>query len=212
VGVTGFRAIEHTDRAYWLSWSYIDLDHSRSRLTGQHVLECAVDRLRAENGRKLFVEVSASDAPIDSARQYGAAKGMYERFGFKGESHHADYYQHGEDMSVLSYRIEDPKPAADIEPETRPLVVTDADEIFETDDAYFVEWAYADDGSESSVRDITKWVDKIGKWDGRCAFIGVPSHATTAQQQVQEAGFAEDGRLKDLICDGIDEVRYRVDL
>ena len=47
----------------------------------------------------------------------------------------------------------------------------------------------------ASSDEIAQWIDKIVKWEGRCAFVGVPSNAVAAQGQFIEAGFTEDGRL-----------------
>ena len=88
----------------------------------------------------------------------------------------------------------------------------DSDEIPETDDAYYIDWEFADDGREDSPKAIAKWLRKIEKWKGRVVFIGIPVYAPGVVEQFREAGFKEDGRLRDLIADGIDEIFMRKDI
>jgi hypothetical protein len=157
--------------------------------------------------------VGVCDSPIGMARRYGGAEQMFENFGFTVECRHADYYAPGEDMAVMGLRLMAPPPG--VEPPTedeRFVEVTDADEIDDTDEAYLIDWDYVEDGPGSDAEEIGRWVKKIAGWDGRLVLVGLPGHAGVAQGQFFEAGFREEGRLNDLIEDGVDEMRLRIDL
>jgi hypothetical protein len=212
VGVTGTEPIPDTEAAFWLSWCYLDGAAAPAELKGDDLLRWTVEHAREQGARKLFAEASQVDAPIGQSRRLGGARRMYEMFGFVVEAEHHDYYLPGEDLTVLSYRIAKRDGSPLIEEEERFILLIDADEIAETDDAYYIDWQYDESGTGSTVQEIRQWVDRIAGWEGRCAFVGIPSHASVAQGQLIEAGFEEDGRLTDLICDGIDEIRYRVNL
>lgn len=214
-GVTGAREISGTDRSYWLSWSYVD-SSSRIRLSGGSssdtiLFELLYAQLQQANARKLFAMLSPNvDSPIGGGHSYGGAGRSYESFGFELELIHRDYYDRGEQMTVMSYRLQPRQPTGAVAPDMRSLVVFDADEISETDDAYYLEWEFSDFDDE--LGGLSVCLSEIRGWKGRVAFIGVPGFAIRAIEQLEGFGFREDGRLTDFIEDGIDEIRLRLDL
>ncbi len=212
IGVTGARPIPETDQSYWLSWTYMDrMAMTDARLTGQLLLYQLTAWLKGEGARKVFVEISSVDAPIGGGSARGGADWSYLRSGFARELTQRDYYDVAESLTVMGLRLGLGQ-AERAGEETAPAVITDADEIEETDDAYYIDWAYAEDGPGDDTERIMEWVDKIRRWEGRMALVGVPGNASAVLQQFRQAGFTEEGRLADLIQDGVDEVRLRLDI
>ena len=214
VGVTGVRPIPDTDGAYWLSWTYMDYAGAPpgERLDGPDLLNLVAEALEGLGARKLFVQLSSYDGPIGRGRTHGGGEESYLAAGFERELTQRRYYARSEDLIVLARRLRPPQPAEDIEPDPARATIVDSDEIPETDDAYYIDWEFADDGREDSPKAIAKWLRKIEKWKGRVVFIGIPVYAPGVVEQFREAGFKEDGRLRDLIADGIDEIFMRKDI
>ena len=159
--------------------------------------------------RKVFVNVSHNDTDLDSGL-YGQAPKAYGTVGFAEECTHDEYYARGGSLLVMGLRLED-FDAEPLDDDLRGAQVTDADEIVETDDSYFIEWAYRD-GSGSDVREVDRLLSKIRRWGGRVAFAGVPANATGVIDVFLTSGFKEDGRLLDFYEDGVDEIRLRFNL
>lgn len=208
-GLTGSREIPDTDRSRWLGWTCLDLEF-RKQVTGADLVLPFLDVLRGEGVRKLFALIGESDVAPGGTKRYGGAIEFYEELGFTVEARHRDYYALREGVAVLGYRLADLGEVAPPPADPGPMVVTDADEIFDTDDAYYFEWEYFEGGAARNH--FADWIEKVRKWRGRNIFVGLPGHAQTASDQLRDAGFVEDGRVTDLIDDGTDEVRYRYDL
>ncbi len=217
MGVTGAKIIPGTDRSYWLSWTYLSPFISVRIDGGRILFELICGELTKLNARKLFAAISPNvDSPLGKAHSNGGAEAEYLDFGFEREASHEDYYLPGESMTVLSYRLQ-PSQSPASEAEDGGLQITDAVEIEETDDAYFLDWRFIETTApELAMREMSgqfePWLAKIRDWEGRMSFIGIPSNAGLAIQQMTSIGFYEDGRLKDFHGDGVDEVRLRFDL
>ncbi|MAE66424.1 MAG: hypothetical protein CMJ18_19320 [Phycisphaeraceae bacterium] len=210
IGVTGGRMIPVTDRAYWLSWTYLDEAH-RGQGLGRAMLDAMIEQFRSIHARKVFLSVSDQDQGMGNRGLYGKAMELYGQVGFAEELRHADYYDHGENMIAMGLRIDEEYDAEPTDPEERLPRLLDVDEIVETDDAYFVEWEF-DDGEGSSLEDVDRMIEQVRKWKGRVVFAGVAADALVAQDLFVAAGFVEDGHLADFYEDGIDEVRFRYNL
>jgi hypothetical protein len=222
MGVTGAKLVPETDRSYWLSWTYLSPSSSMRIDRGRILFELICGELTKLNARKLFAAISPDvDSPLGRAHLVGGAEAEYLDFGFEREAIHEDYYLPGESMTVLSYRLQ-PWQSAASETENHGLQIhglqiTDADEIEETDDAYFLDWQFIETSDpELAIQEMSEqiepWLAKIRDWEGRMSFIGIPSTAEFAIQLMTSIGFYEDGRLKDFHADGVDEVRLRFDL
>lgn len=208
IGCTGARPYEDTDRAFRLSWTYLNAP-AGSAIPADYLLECLATELAGRNGRKLFAEVGSIDAPLAGGMSGGAQRSLTDA-GFQRELTMRDYYDRGENLVVLSRRLREPQIIA--QPDNPAGInIIDADEIEETDDAYYLDWKYADASGDQPER-IEKWIDKIRRWRGRVVFVGVPSNAPGVLSALKDVGFYEEGRLRDLIADGLDEVRLRRDV
>jgi len=209
-GLTGYREVPDTDRSFWLSWTGVDPE-AVSGEVGEALITWVVGTLRDHGGRKLFTMIADGDIAPGAGTQRGRARIFYEGLGFGVEARHREYYDRGDDATVLGYRLvpAGAPPSGIVDP--GPVSVLDSDEIPETDDAYYLDWDFAGKSPPATPADLEAWIARIEKWGGRVAFIGLPSHANAGIGQLTAAGFREDGRLKDLIEDGIDEVRLRYD-
>lgn len=211
--VTGARGIPGTDRSFWLSWTYMD-PSAAMELTNPGILfELIIDQLhRRADARKLFAMISPTvDSGLGGGHAYGGGLDSYLHFGFRQELTQRDYYAAGESLTIVSHRIDDEFRPENHPPETAAVQILDADEIAETDDAYYLDWDWTDSPAPPR-HSIPFWIDQIRSWQGRVIFIGLPGHAGVAIEELKHFGFVDDGRLSDFYEDGLDEVRLRFDL
>lgn len=210
LGVTGGRAIEGTDHAWWLSWTYL-VDDARGQGLGQEMMGALFARLQRQGGRKIFVTTSdMRDAK--GGRLYEAAIRAYERAGFALEVHHRDYYAPDDGQLVLGRRLRPPQTPIGAR-DDRGLILTDQDEIVETDDAWFIDWRFAEPGeTPDTAATVQDRIGRIRGEGGRLVFVGLPSDAPNAEIPFRDAGFRDDGRLTDFYEDGVHENRLRLDL
>ena len=210
LGVTGACAIDGTDRAYWLSDTYLNSTGNDCRISGTELLRMMILELQQMEARILFVELGDLDNGPEPQQRHGEGLRAYEKAGFKTELEQKDYYDRGESLRILSIRLEDFQPEP-IEPDTRVPLIVDADELPETEDGCYIDWRFDDNGI-SGPADLQKTIEDIRKWRGRFALVGVPSDAPRAIEFFQSGGFLEVGRMTDFYEDGVDEVRLRLDL
>lgn len=212
-GVTGYRAIPGTQKAFWLSWTYLGT-HAAMRLKNPGLLfDLICEKLRVgPQARKLFAMISPTvDSGLGGGHSYGGSLDSYIGYGFQSELTHRDYYDQGESMTILSYRISADRHPQEAISENREISIFDSDEIAETDDAYYLDWDFTDRPPllENGVK---HWIETVRNWEGRVVFIGLPSNAERTIRDLTDQGFARDGVLTDFYEDGLDEVRLRFDL
>jgi GNAT superfamily N-acetyltransferase len=211
IGVTGIRYIPDTDRSYFLSWTYLDPGF-RGRGLGTAMLEELLSVLEQRGVRKLFVNTSDLMDPKQDQVYRDAIK-MYETLGFRLELNYRDYYEPGESRLTYGRRIGPLYALRPVfEPDPAGVRLLGIEEIAETDDAYFVEWEFCEDGSMFASQDLVQLARQAKEWDARCVFAGFPSNLPQMEQSVEGAGFSNCGRLVDFYEDGLDEVHYRLDL
>lgn len=211
VGVTGAKYIDGTDQAYWLSWTYLREDQ-RGKGLGQMLLTGIVATLEHEGGRKLFLTTSDLRDTDDGPMLYGAAIKAYGRAGFVQEAQHAAFYTAREGQIIMGRRINPEVDPPGNAPDPRGCRITSIEEIVETDDAYFIDWAFAKGSRAVSVADVQAELATLRDDDARVAFVGIPSDAPAVIALFKAAGFVDDGALSDFYEDGVAEVRLRCDL
>lgn len=211
IGVTGCRYIEDTDRSYWLSWTYVDREY-RGQGVGRAMLEELLGLLTERGVRKLFVNTSDLADPQRGSVYQDAIK-MYEALGFRLELKYDDYYAPGESRLTYGRRV---GPLYGLRPQVQPnsagMELTGIEEIPETDDAYFVQWQYTQDGSMFTLEDLRRLARNAKDWKARCLFMGLPSDMPQVEEALQAGGFFSCGRLIDFYEDGLDEAHYRFNL
>lgn len=168
IGVTGALEAPNTDRAWWLSWTYLDESHRGTGL-GALLLEALFAELEHRNARKIFVNTS-DYIDAQKGRVYEDAMHAYQRVGFVEELRHRDYYAPGESLITLGLRLQ---PAEDhvTSPDPHDLLAapTDFGEIEETDGAYYIDWEFMDD-QDWHPEPWDKILRGIAKRRGRVAF------------------------------------------
>ncbi len=207
-GVTGGTPIEETDDSWWLSWTYLDAVH-RGKGLGREMLGRMLEVMRRERARKVFLTTSSLSGR-DGKPKYGAAIRAYEAAGFEHEARHAGFYTPGEAMLVMGLRIRATVKRA-IVPDAREIRLGVAHEIDETDDTYALDWRFVD-GPGDGVEAFETAIEALHELEARIAFVGLPSDAPAAIALTESAGFHVDGTVRDFYADGVDEIRWRLDL
>lgn len=78
---------------WWLSWWYVDPSHQGQGI-GKALMRKSLRWVRDQNGRKVYVDVSALDF-------YEKARRFYARHGFMEEARLRDFYREGEDTILM---------------------------------------------------------------------------------------------------------------
>jgi ribosomal protein S18 acetylase RimI-like enzyme len=215
LGITGFREVENCDATYYLSWTYLDEDYWGKGL-GKKLFADVLERLRGLGGRKIFAKVS--DYKDEQGKDvYAAAISMYKSFGFKEEVVGVDFYDDGENQTILGLEL---KPQADdVEvSEEKPVIrFKGLFEIAETDGAYTFEWTVEKSaglfGKRSfSPEDLQIGIDTIREQGGRKIFLTFPSNLVLIHKPLQTVGFKYVGQLKDYYEEGLHELHFSHDL
>lgn len=209
IGVVGATPIENTDRAYGLSWTYLQRADKRSG-KGKQMLDWMIELLRDQGCRKVFVQASDYQDP-NEGDIYFDARESYLRAGFMQELRQPDFYAPGDSMIVYGMRLTN-KEFTQIPPNNEAIRITDVDEIPETNDAYWVAWELEDRGPGSQASDFDKLIREVKTWGARSLYMAFPSDVARAQDLMANARFRVAGRLIDYYEDGVDEVHYRYDL
>jgi GNAT superfamily N-acetyltransferase len=210
-GVTGGRYIEDTDETFALSWTYLHPDHQGQGL-GKCMVQQIVEILREQGARKIFVNTSdyVSDRRVDI---YRTAREVYASVGFQEELRHPHYFDRNETLIALGCRMRPPTIPGQsaVEFDERAAILTDVDEIPETDDAYYIAWEFTDEPGATEA-EVAEMVRQVSKWKGRAIFIGIPSNAPKVASLFINSRFRAEGQLSDFYADGIHERHFRLDL
>lgn len=207
VGVTGASQLPDTDRAWGISWTYLQRN-IRGRGYGRELLESLMLELRRQGARKAFVNTSDYFDPEDGDI-YQAAREAYRAVGFAEELRHADFYDKGEAQITYGSRIEQKAPGIVRELNSRQIRLTDVDEIPECEGAFWLSWELDDKGTEPA--DFRMISDQVAEWGGRVIFMAFPSDLEHAADFMSRCRFRKDGALSDFYEDGVDRIHFRFD-
>ena len=208
VGVTGATPIPDTDRAWGISWTYLQRS-IRGRGLGRTLLENLVSELQQQGGRKAFVNTSDYFDPEDGDI-YQSAREAYRAVGFAEEMRNADYYDKGESQIAYGLRLEPKAPGVVREMNSQKIRVTDVDEIPECDGAYWLSWELDDEGTEPA--DFRMISEQVAEWGGRVIFMAFPSDLEHCADFMSRCRFRKDGELLDFHEDGVDRIHFRFDI
>lgn len=208
VGVTGANPIPETDRAWGISWTYLQRS-IRGRGLGRTMLESLVSEMRRQGARKAFVDTSDYFDPEDGDI-YRDAREAYRAVGFSEELRHADFYDKGEAQITYGLRLEEMAPGALRELNSRLIRLTDVDEVPECEGAFWLSWEMDDEGTEPS--DFRMIAEQVSAWKGRVIFMAFPSDLEHAADFMSRCRFRKDGALSDFYEDGVDRVHFRFDI
>lgn len=215
LGITGFREVENCDATYYLSWTYLDEDYWGKGL-GKKLFSDVLDRLRDLGGRKIFAKVS-NYKDESGSNVYASALAMYKSFGFKEEVVSVDFYDEGENQTILGLEL---KPQDDdvVVNEEKPVIrFKGLFEIAETDGSYTFEWTVEKSaglfGKRSfSAEDLQVGINTIKEQGGRKIFLTFPSNLVLIHKPLQSVGFKYVGQLKDYYEEGLHELHFSHDL
>lgn len=204
IGVTGFSSPLSCDETYWLSWTYIEDQHTHQG-HGTKMIKEIIEIIKARGARKLFIKVSDYVDPEDGAI-YATALKLYQTLGFKIEITHNHFYDDEEAQLILAMRLQDPK-EQNVTDEHLNIQFDGIFEIAETEAAYSFSWH---DQGEAPVNlnDVQIGIDAVRNKGARAIFLSFPSNFIQAEAPVLHAGFSKAGQLDDYYEDGIHEVHY----
>ncbi len=209
IGITGFVKPPGCEQTYWLSWTYVHKNHA-GKGHGRKMISELLDRVKAQDGRKIFVKVSDYvDKDVDNGDGaiYAAALHLYQALGFQIELSHKDYYTEGEAQHILGLRLKDSNLDGIIGQENCPVQFNAIFEIDETDDAYSFGWH--DEGANMFNQDDVKiGLDQVRNDEGRAVFLSFPSNFEGVSETLLSCGFLNAGFLDDYYDDGIHEQHY----
>ena len=210
IGVTGFEAPTGCDQSYWLSWTYIDAQHTNRGL-GRKMLTELFDYLQQQQGgRKLFVKVSDYVDPEDGAI-YAAALHLYESMGFSIEVQHDDFYDVGEAQIILGMRLQQEQEHTPAAQQQVAIKFNEIFEISETEGSWSFGWHEHEelgDDAPFTREDLQTGLDAVRQDGARCVFLSFPSNYAGINEPLIASGFTQAGSLKDYYADGIDEIHY----
>lgn len=215
LGITGFREVENCDATYYLNWTYLDGSYYGQGL-GKKLLGNVLDRLREMGGRKIFVKVS--DYKDEGGHNvYAAALAMYKSFGFVEEVISVDFYEEGENQTILGLELISQADDVIVNDETPVIRFNGLFEIAETDGAYTFEWSVEKSagffGKRSfSADDLYVGINAIKDQGGRKIFLTFPSNLVLIHKPLQSVGFKYVGQLKDYYEEGLHELHFSHDL
>ncbi len=212
IGVTGFRRVPATDNTAWLSWTYVDKNHSGQGY-GKTMLDQLLNKLTEQDARKIFVKVSNYNDPEDG-EIYQYAHKLYQSLGFELELTNKDFYDEDEDQLIYGKVL-------------RQVVDTDAEvleekpvirfngmyEIAESDGAYTFSWTVEEKkplfGKRSfSAEDLVIGLNAVKNDGGRKVFLTFPSNLPLIHKPLQAAGFKYVGDLTDYYEAGVNEMHF----
>ena len=210
IGVTGFDAPTGCDQSYWITWTYIDAQHTNRGL-GRVMMTELFDYLQQQQGgRKLFVKVSDYVDPEEGA-VYAAALHLYESMGFSIEVQHHDFYDVGEAQIILGMRLQQEQDHPPVEAQQVAIQFNEIFEIGETEGSWSFGWhEQKGRGGEApfTMQDLQTGLGAVREEGARCVFLSFPSNYAGISEPLIESGFSEAGSLKDYYADGIDELHY----
>jgi GNAT superfamily N-acetyltransferase len=208
LGVTGFEAIEGTDRSCWLGWTFMDPDE-RTPEMGAAMMRDLLVVLRGRKVRKLFVQ--ASDWFSGGLRcSHRFQREVYESAGFVEELRFDSYYGMREAMIGFGLHLATPLPVdPPVEDDDRAIVSLGVSEIDDGEGISFLDWGCVD---APQADGIAAAVDAARRQRVRAVFASAASHAVGAAKQLQAAGFRHVGRWADFHEDGLHDEQFRCDL
>ena len=204
IGITGFSVPPGCEKTYWLSWTYIDADHTNQG-HGRKMLTEIIGHIKNLGGRKLFVKVSDYIDPEDGAI-YAAALHLYKSLGFEVEITHKNFYDKGEAQIILGMRLKE-KENLLIENDESNIQFDGVFEIAETEGAYSFSW-HNEGEYPLEAQDVELGIDAVKKDGARAIFLSFPSNLTGVATPLLQAGFSNAGTLSDYYDDGINENHY----
>jgi ribosomal protein S18 acetylase RimI-like enzyme len=215
LGITGFREVENCDATYYLSWTYLDEDYWGQGL-GKKLFGDVLDRLRELGGRKIFAKVSDYEDE-DGKNVYAAAMAMYKSFGFVEEVVGVDFYDEGENQTIVGLELQPQAEDITVAEEKPVIRFKGLFEIAETEGAYTFEWTVEKSagffGKRSfSAEDLQLGIDTIRDQGGRKIFLTFPSNLVLIHRPLQSVGFKYVGQLKDYYEEGLHELHFSHDL
>ncbi|MGE0312810.1 MAG: GNAT family N-acetyltransferase [Lautropia sp.] len=221
-GVSGWAPIAGSDGAFWLSWTYLDRS-LRGRGHGRRLVAHALDELRYRGARKVFVKVSDYRDDV-TGDLYGAARRCYARAGFEQALFVRDYYDAGENLTILALELDAPSkrptPAAPIQDEYPAIEIERWFEIDETDGAWTLAWrvrpgrsglgaaiAHAGESAFNAIN-LERGLALARDEGARAVFLSFPSNLPRVVEPLAAVGLEPIGRLPDFHGRGLHEQHF----
>jgi len=214
IGVTGFRAIDGTQRRAWLSWTYLQADY-QGKGFGKAMLNELLDILRGYEVQKVFVTTSDYVDPEDGPI-YQKAIDLYLSVGFEAEMTLPNYYAVGETQLYYGLHLTDTDDV-EIDAENVSMTFNHLGEVEDAKGVYGIGWEAKTPGrfsfgkkkmTQFTAEDCQVAIDRAREWGGRAVLVAFPSNVPSIEAPLQAAGFDNVGQLKDYYQDGLHKVFF----
>jgi len=207
IGVSGARMLDDCDRSFQLSWTYLDKQHCNQGF-GRQLVNHVLDQLREFKARKLFIYMS-DYVDDDGVSIYAAARHLYLSLEFEVELEIADYYDEGEELTVLGLLLEDKEfDSLPIKPESPKIKFNNLIHIAETESSYSFGWEIKRFGKSFTSEDLEFGIEAAQQKEASLILISFPSNYIDVQELLKDGGFNLIGSLQDYYEDGVNEDHY----
>lgn len=217
MGMTGFRADDHSPNTAWLSFTYIH-DYFRKRGNAYWMMLELRNLLEAAGIKRLFIATSDYEDEETGEDIYLAARTFYEdKLNAERELRVDDYYAPGESkyiysLPVSSDNIEGEAPSPALEAHTARFV--GLDEADESDTSYVTLWEEmtpedTEPKSKLPTKTFNEMIEEVKSYGGKAIFVTLPDYISRNHEtELNAAGFKTVGTLTDYFAPGIDEVYW----
>ncbi len=215
MGMTGFRADDHSPETAWLSFTYIH-DYFRKKGNAYWMMLELRNTLEAQGIKRLFIATSDYEDEDTGEDIYLPARNFYEhKLNAERELRVDDYYAPGESKYIYSLAVssdidESPAPL----PENHTARFLGLEEADESDTSYVTLWEeMTPDDNESKSKRPTKsfdeMIEEVKSYSGKALFVTLPNYISMHHAvELEASGFKKLGTLNDYFSPGIDEVYW----
>ena len=215
MGMTGFRADDHSPQTAWLSFTYIH-DYFRKKGNAYWMMLELRNVLDAQGIKRLFIATSDYEDEETGEDIYLPARNFYEhKINAERELRVDDYYAPGESKYIYSLPV-----SADIDdtpselPENHTARFVGLDEADESDTSYVTLWEEMtpetnEPKSKLPTKSFEEMIDEVKSYGGKALFVTLPNYISIHHSSELEAsGFKKLGTLSDYFAPGMDEVYW----
>ncbi|NSX56188.1 GNAT family N-acetyltransferase [Parasulfitobacter algicola] len=197
LGVTGYSPIEDTDKAVWLSWTYLAKMH-RGQGLGKLMVNDLLKSLADQGARKMFI--STSDYTEDGVDIYADARAFYQSLGAFEELRVPAYHSADEAKIIYGLINSEAVPArAEDFPPAKGVTFTGAPQAPESEGGAALTWKEEGIG----VNGLAEVIRKAQAGGARILVTSLPQDISAlAAPDLEHYGFEKVGSLADYYAVG----------
>ena len=215
MGMTGFRADDHSPQTAWLSFTYIH-NYFRQKGNAYWMMLELRNILEAQGIKRLFIATSDYEDEDTGEDIYLPARNFYEhKLNAERELRVDDYYAPGESKYIYSLPVSSVDDVTPAElPENHKARFVGLDEADESDTSYVTLWeemAPGEDEPKSKLptKSFEEMIDEVRSYGGKAMFVTLPNYISINHAaELEASGFKKLGTLNDYFAPGMDEVYW----